>query len=358
MRRSETVTPGPRWSHSAALLAMPLTVAAVLCAAGDGVARPAERARSPAGPVSDLSVLSRTPARPLAIQAMTTVGAGGVGYFSDPNPVRLASSGSGRQVFSGTTRAVMECAYPLSPRCFSWTPATVDAGALRTEIAAAGASITNFQNLDVFQDDAGGWHAVLAIGVRNPTHPDRWTVLVHAHPTAKAPPGTIPLSWSADTVLSGSFSDRVDGNYDGKYVEDEGRLYLLYVRNFVPKPALRNGIVIQPMLSPTRPVPQGPTILLTPGDRYGALDSERYGDTQARLVEAPTIAQIAGKYALIYSTGAYQQVDYKAGVAWSDTLMPASGGRYRRVLKPDMQGIWGQPGRPEVRYLLQSQRPR
>jgi len=352
MRRSGRAKPNAGCRRAPALLAI-LAVAVLLCAAGDGLAQP------PGGPVSDISGCRETPTYPLAIEAMTTVGADGVGYFSDPSPVRLAPSRGGRtQVFSGTTKAVMSCAYPVSARCFSWTRAVVDAGALRPEIAAAGASVTNFQNLDGFQDDAGRWHAVLAIGVRSPTHLDHWTVLVHAHATAPAAPGAAPLAWSADTVLAGSFSNPVDGYYDGKYLEDGGRLYLLYVKNFAPRPALRNGIVIQPMLSPTRPAPESPTVLLTPGDRYGELDSEGYGNTLVKLVEAPYIARVAGKYALIYSTGAYQQVDYKAGVAWSDTLVPARGRRYRKVLEPDMQGIWGRPGRPEVRYLLQSQRPR
>ena len=337
---------------SSVLVALPLIVAALLCPAG-GVARAAQ----PLGMSdADVSGLGVTPTGSLAIQPMTTIGADGVGYFADPYPVRLAPSNGGQtQVFSGTTKAIIWCAYPVSARCFAWTPATIDTGALGAEIAAAGASITNLQNLDVFQDDVGGWHAALTIGVHSAAHPNHWTVLVHAHATAPAAPGIAPLAWSADTVLQGSFSEPVAGNHDGKYFQEGGRLYLVYVKNFVPKPALRNGIVIQPMLSPTQPEPGGPTTLLMPGDRYGALNSEFYGNTQAKLVEAPYIAKIAGKYALIYSTGAYQQVDYKAGVAWSDTLMPAPGSRYRKVLEADVQGVWGQPSRPEVRYLLQSQ---
>jgi len=199
---------------------------------------------------------------------------------------------------------------------------------------------------------------VLAIGVRSAAHPGHWTVLVHAHPSTVGTLGTVPPAWSADTVLAGSFSHPEEGNYDGKYLLDGGRLYLLYVKNFVPEPALRNGIVIQPMLSPAQAAPEGATTLLMPGVRDGALDSEWYGHTQAKLVEAPYIVRIAEKYALIYSTGAYQQADYKAGVAWSDTLQPAGGKLYRKVLETDSRGIWGHPGRPEVRYLLQSQRPR
>ena len=321
-------------------------MAALLCPACGGTAKAAQPPAIPAA----------TPTPPLAIQPMTTIGAGGAGYFADPYPVRLAPSNGGRTlVFSGTTKAIMWCSYPVSARCFSWTPATIDLGTVGAEIAAAGASFTNFQNLDVFQDDAGGWHAALAIGVNSPAHPNHWTVLVHAHAAAAAAPGIAPTAWSADTVLSGSFANPVEGNYDGKYFEDGGQLYLLYVKNLVPGPALRNGIAIQPMLSPTQPAPGNPTILLTPGDQYGPLNSEWYANTQAKLVEAPYIAKIAGKYALIYSTGAYLDVGYKAGVAWSDTLMPAPGAQYRKVLATDAQGVWGQPGRPEVRYLMQSQ---
>jgi len=175
---------------------------------------------------------------------------------------------------------------------------------------------------------------VLAIGVHSPSHPHHWTVLVHAHPGTGAAPGAVPLAWSADTVLSGSFSNPLDGNYDGKYFEDRGQLYLLYVSNLAPRPALRNGIMIQPMLSPTRLAPEGPTLLLAPGDWYGALGSEGYDHAQAELVEAPSIMKIAGKYALIYSTGGYRSLDYKAGVAWSDTLMPVPGGVTGRRRNP------------------------
>ncbi len=150
----------------------------------------------------------------LAIQPMTTIGADGSGYVSDPYPVHLTEPGTARiQAFSGTTKAFMACAYPISPRCFSWTPGTVDAGGLRSAIAAAGATVTNIQNLNAFQDNAGVWHAVVAIGVNSPAHPAHWTILAHAHSTTTG----VPLAWAADTVLSGSFSDPVAGNYDGKY---------------------------------------------------------------------------------------------------------------------------------------------
>jgi hypothetical protein len=288
---------------------------------------------------------------------MTTINSATMsGYFEDPVSVRLAQSGgSTRLIFSGTTKATMSCNYPITPRCFSWTPLTVNAGSLASQISAAGASITNFQNLHAFQADDRSWHAVLAIGVNTPAQPDHWTVLVHARPVSGDGGDVMPLAWTADTVLSGSFSQRVDGNYDGKYYQEGDQLYLLYVKNFAPKPALRNGIVIQPMVSPTQPAATGPTTLLTTGTAAGPLVSENYANTQAKLVEAPFIARIDGKYALFYATGAYREADYKTGVAWSDTLLPAPGGSYRKVLQPDPQNVWGS-GASEVLYLLQSQK--
>lgn len=292
-----------------------------------------------------------------ATQPMTTVNTTTMaGYFEDPVNVRLApSAGNTRLVFSGTTTATMACSYPVTAQCFTWTKLTVDAGSLASQITAAGAHVTNYQNIDAFQADDGSWHAVVAIGVASTAQPDHWTVLVHAHPSGGGGGGPMPLAWSADTVLSGSFSQRVDGNYDGKYYQEGNQLYLLYVKNFAPKPALRNGIVIQPMVSPTQVSSTGPTTLLTTGLTSGPLVSENYAATQAKLVEAPYIVKMAGKYALLYATGAYREADYKTGVAWSDTLLPAAGGRYRKVLQPDPQNVWGS-GPDEVRYLLQSQK--
>ncbi|HVY15244.1 MAG TPA: hypothetical protein VHB27_08455, partial [Rhodopila sp.] len=266
------------------------------------LAQPAD-ARRP-----DQAVDGLVRARPLAIEPLTTIGAAGSGYFEDPYPVRLAPSRPSQMVaISGTTKAIMRCRIPLAPSRCTWTPAQFDVGALADGITAAGDTFTNFQNLNVFQDDQGGWHAVLAIGVKRRGAPagDHWTVLVHARPASAASPDQVPLQWVADTVLSGSFSERVDGNYDGKYLEDDGKLYLLFVKNFTSRPALRNGIVIQPMVSPTQKEPVPPATLLTTGDRFGPLNSERYDHTAAKLVEAPFITRIDGKYALIYSTGAY-----------------------------------------------------
>ncbi|WP_157134763.1 hypothetical protein [Sphingomonas sp. PAMC 26605] len=294
----------------------------------------------------------------LAIEPMTSIDGNGSGYFADPQPIHLASSERSVQLLSGTTKAILACRYPTRPGCFSWKPITIDAGSLRPMIAAAGATVTNFQNLDLYQDDDGGWHAAVTIGVRSAAHPKHWTVIAHAHPTSPALPGSAPTTWSADVVLGGSFSKPVEGNYDAKYFEDNGRLYMLYVDAIATPPALRNAIFLQPMLSPTRLAPTRRFALLAPEDRANGreLASELYGNTQARLVEAPYISRIGGKYALIYSSGAYLTTGYKAGIAWSDTLLPSAGGSYRKVFAADSGGIWGERGKREVRYLVQSAR--
>lgn len=290
--------------------------------------------------------------QPMTIVNMTTKS----GYFEDPANVRLAPSlGNTKLIFSGTTKATMSCAFPLTARCFSWTSITVNAGSLASQISAAGATITNYQNIHAFQADDGSWHAVVAIGVRNAANPNYWTILVHASPVGATDVNTMPVAWAADTVLSGSFSDRVDGNYDGKFYQEGSQLYLLYVKNFVPNPGLRNGIVIQRMLSPTQLAAEAPVTLLTTGLAADTLVSELYANTTSKLVEAPYIAKIGGKYALFYATGAYREADYKTGVAWSDTLLPVAGGRYRKVVQLDPTNIWGS-GANEVRYLLQSHR--
>jgi hypothetical protein len=306
---------------------------------------------------SDAQPVQTSPA--LAIQPMTQIGEDGSGYLADPQPIRtMPSSGNRVQMLSGTTKAIVRCAYPIKPGCFSWTPITVTAGTLKAQIEAAGAHQTNIQNTDIFQDDHGGWHAAVTIGVASERHPKHWTIVAHAHPVGPQNADTPPTTWEADTVLSGSFSRPVEGNYDGKYFEDGGRLYLLYVDTIAPPPALRNAIFLQPMESFTRPAATPRIMLLHPGDREGDLQSESYANTQAKLVEAPYISRVGDKYALVYSSGAYLTPGYKAAVAWSDTLIPAGGRLYRKVMQIDQNGIWGHPGGREVHYLVQSERPR
>ena len=289
---------------------------------------------------------------------LTTINSSGDGYMADPQPVRLDRANALREVIiSGTTHAVLQCSFPVLAECFSSRSLRITGGSLQSMIAAAGGQITNIQNVDLFQNDRGEWHAAVTIGIRTMAHPKHWTVVAHAHPVGPVSPDTPPNDWAADTLLAGSLTEASNGNYDGKYYEEEGRLYLLYVRGIAPPPALRNEIVLQPMQTEAEIASLPASVLLTPGDRDGELNSEWYANTQAKLVEAPYLSRVAGKYLLVYSTGAYLTEGYKTGVAWSDSLMPVGNGRYRKVLLRDAGNVWGPRGRLEVRYLLQSQKP-
>jgi hypothetical protein len=211
------------------------------------------------------------------------------GYFQDPYPVRKAPSNSPDiQLISGTTQELLSSAYPLQPQGFKAEPVVINRDPLQPEIDKAGATFTNYQNVDMFQTSSGEWHMVLAIGVVKNGAPHYWTVIVHAHPNGEAKPGLAPTQWTADTVLSGSFSTFVNGNYDCKYFEDKGQLYLVYVENLKENP-VRNGIVIQPMSSPRKPAAAAPTLLLQPNEHDGGFNSELYANTGAKVIEADNL---------------------------------------------------------------------
>ena len=295
-------------------------------------------------------------AEPLNILPMTQVNVGAhTGYMSDPYPIRRAPSQSREiQLLSGTTPNLLACAYPVSARCFTSTETAVDSSAVMPQIRAAGMQFHGIQNRDFFQANDGSWHMVVAIDF-GPNKNTNRTLIAHASANVEAAPGSAPTRWSVDRVLVGSFSELDQGNYDCKYFEDKGKLYLLYVKNLQPNP-LVNGIVIQPMLSPTRLAQVGPTLLLSPERQDGGFNSETFATTNAKLVEAANIQVINGKYAMAYSTGSYLTAGYKAGVAWSDTLFPAAGHEYRKVLEPDYGNVWKNPSRIDVHYLIQSQK--
>ena len=283
------------------------------------------------------------------------------GFFSDPYPIRLAPAVSpfAPQFFSGTTKEILACPdHIVGADCIDLSSITVSPGALATQARASGSTITVSKTQNIFEDDTGAFHMAMTFQVSNPAFPGvpHWNVIVHAHPTNQSD----PTSWVADTLLVGSFSQPAKADYDGKYFEDSGRLYLIYSKPLTEKPAaLHDGIVAQPMVSFTQPAAVAPTILLEPDDANGGLNSEYFFGLPPRngfkLVETGNITKINGKYALAYSTGAFDEIGYKAGVAWSDTLLPAPGTFYRKVLQQDTQDVWGQPDHLEVRYLLQSQ---
>ena len=279
------------------------------------------------------------------------------GYFQDPYPIPLLGvSGTPVQLFSGTTKSILVCPPEIDANCVAPVSVSLDQGTLTAQAAAAGATLTTSDNYNIYLDGSGHWQMAATFYVKNPTLPSKgaWTVIVHAHPSNQQ----LPTAWIADTLLVGSFAQPARANYDGKYFVDGSSLYLIYSKNLSSKP-VHDGIVAQRMVSPTRKAAVGPVVLLEPAPGAG-LNSELFfendPDSEFKLVETGNITRIDGKYALAYSTGAFDEGDYKAGVAWSDTLLPKPGSFYRKVLRPDPTAIWGKPG-PEVQYLLQSQEP-
>jgi hypothetical protein len=296
----------------------------------------------------------------IVVQPMTmVVPSTHTGYFSDPYPVQqtTASGASTVPAFSGTTRQVLNCPGTLQPDCFTATADTLDSTTFSQQAASYGSSITGFENLNIFQDRAGAWHMAVTAQVNNPSAPQGqtdWHVIMHAHPTSTT--AGIPTAWKADALLVGSLSGWDAGNYDGKYFDDAGTLYLVYSMNLPDK---SNGIVAQAMQSATQTASSAPVPLLGPETSNGGYNSEYFYGLNPpkpyKQIETGNISKVQGKYVLAYSVGSYDQPDYKAGVAWSDTFLPPSGSYYQRPQKIDTANVWGQPNHAEVPYLLQSQ---
>jgi hypothetical protein len=297
----------------------------------------------------------------IAIQPMTSFASNAAdGYFSDPYPIQTTTplGTSTVPAFSGTTKKLLNCPGALQAGCFTATADSLDASAFATQTAAAGTSISGFENLNIYQDSSGAWQMAVTARVTGPaTNPpakQKWNVIMHAHPLSGS--SGIPTAWVADAVLKGSLSTWAAGNYDGKYFDDAGTLYLVYSMNL---PDGYNGIAAQAMQSATQRAASDPVPLLGPETGDGGYNSELfYGLDPSKTykqIETGNVSKIQGKYVIAYSAGSYDLPDYKAGVAWSDSFLPPSGSYYKRGQKTDTAGVWGQPNHAEVQYLLQSQ---
>jgi hypothetical protein len=304
---------------------------------------------------------SPTPAPAQVIQPMTNVTEHPrQGYFSDPYPIHVAASDAAAipQSFSGTTKEVLSCAGSPTAGCFHASQLTVTIGsALAQQAAASGSTLRTGINNNIFQDDSGAWHMAVTYYVSNLKHPTAraWTAILHAHPVSVSG-SAVPTSWVADSLLVGSFVSPTKADYDGKYFEDAGKLYLVYSDRLSDTPA-RDGIVAQLMSSPESVASAPPTVLLAPGDYKSELFFGLHQPSTFKLIETGNLTEVDGKYVMAYSTGAYDEPDYKIGLAWSDTFLPGQGASYRKITMPDTAGVWGKAGQPEVRYLLQAQQP-
>ena len=300
-----------------------------------------------------------------AIQPMTNVDTTThTGYFSDPYPIHVAPwlRDSTPQAFSGTSKDILTCpGVNPTPDCFHGTAFTVTVDtALVAQAAALGTQITTtIENSNIYQDNNGELSMAATLYVKNPAYPDvkHWNVIVHAHPTDPR----LPLNWMADSVLVGTFQTPTDANYDGKYFEDGEKLYLIYSKRLSkPGEPAHDGIVAQLLQSPAVAAATEPVTLLAPDTVNNGFNSEYFfvdrPKSSFKLIETGNITKIGDKYVMAYSTGDYEETDYKAALAYSDTLLPANGGSYKRILAVDTAGIWGQPGHDEVVYLLQAEK--
>lgn len=314
------------------------------------------------------------------IEKMLAAPDGGSPFFSDPYPVYRTQHGTSvadPHIVFGTPKAAMLCPGPLRSGCYRRIPITIQLSPTVTAQATAdGTIIVGTQNHNPFQGANGAWDMALTVSVRpqpapgqpttdrpkaGPPQPGRprshWTVVLHAHPVGPADP--VPTTWVADSVLEGSLAHDERANYDGKYYENAGALYLLYSKRLSEKPG-RAGIVAQPMSSPTQPSDSPPVVLLEPGSGAEFSSEDFFLDapkSQFKLVETGNISQIDGRYVMAYSAGAFDENDYKTGLAWSTTFLPPNGSTYQKLVIPDPSNLWHNPGHQDVAYLMQSQHP-
>jgi len=294
----------------------------------------------------------------IVIQPMTTVNvSSATGYFQDPYPIHTLASATtpGLPTFSGTTKQLLSCSGNLQPGCFSGAAVTLDSAAFARQVQNAGSSLVTVEGLNIYQDSTGTWQMAATAVLKNPKFANPWNVIVHCHPTT-VPAAGIPTAWIEDTLLIGSLNTFDYDDYDAKYFEDSGKLYLTYNKQLVLG---QDAVVAQGMASATATDGTATITLLGPETANGGYNSE-YSEglnpsSNVKLIETGNIRKIQGKYVMTYSDGAFNRPDYKCGIAWSDTFLPAAGTYYTRVQKTDTAGVWGQPGHAEVQYLLQSQ---
>ena len=304
---------------------------------------------------------STPPALAAGIHPLTPVNASAnTGYFEDPLPIhQTGAAGSYLPSIAGTTHQILDCT-TLAASCYTPSTLTITTGDALTSQLPANTQLKGYQNNNVYQDNAGNWQMATTVTVNNPSaNPNGlpWNVILHASPVSGSATSAngVPLSWTADTLLVGSFTTQANANYDGKYIEDNGTLYLIYSQRLQPSPA-QDGIVAQSMVSATQLSSSPPAPLLAPENNSdGGYKSELFDcastTNQFKLIETGNISVVNGKYAMAYSTGSYETPCYKVGIAWSDSLI----GPYKKVLQSDTNNIWQNPAaESEVVYLIQS----
>lgn len=287
-----------------------------------------------------------------------------IGYFSDP--YHIPYQNETRVYISGTTHKYLECDGGLTPKCatlennedIQWNVTEE----LQQQLNKTKVQVCGVAGIHPFQTVSGNnksWDAAVTLHVQeNGTVCEGlkgWSVIVHASPKNLTHVDTPPLAWIGDKVLVGTFTEKADANYDGKYFRTpEGKLFLIYEKNLHPKPMKRDGVVAWPMkdfMTPADPN-QNATVLIAPDEGLNSENYHNHTDENFKLIENGNIRAINGKFIMAYSVAAYNRPTYKIAIAYSDTFLPADG--YRKVMKKNPDQLWGSTKEKEVYYLLQA----
>ncbi|NQT51840.1 hypothetical protein HQ576_07315, partial [bacterium] len=167
-------------------------------------------------------------------------------------------------------------------------------------------------------------------------------------------PGRPVTRWKLRRLLIGGRTRAEGTAYDQKmYRLADGSLYLVYNTRAPGSPNV--GIYAARMKDPATLDTGAPAVPLLVPEGYAS--ESRHG-TALRICEGNTIRRLGGKWVLVYSVGAFDLINYKIGLAYSDSFLPPKGKTYQKVLIDDLNGTWGKVGkRQEVCYLLQSHKP-
>lgn len=193
----------------------------------------------------------------------------------------------------------------------------------------------------------GRWHAYGSVHVGNFN-----TFICHFQALTQEWPVT---QWRLDKVLVGTPSSHT---YETKVYADSTGDYLFYVDHLADG---NNHIMVQKLRAPDEIDDSfAPYPVLSP---EGLASEYRNGRAGMQICEGPNVVRLASSgtpvYALFYSVGDFARKNYKLGVAYSDSLVPAAGQQYLKPKAADPAGLWGNPGTPaEVVYLLQTETDR
>ena len=154
--------------------------------------------------------------------------------------------------------------------------------------------------------------------------------------------------WKFKNVVVGDPSKQDWNCYESKILQDKDKtLYLMYVE----RTGRDNFIYAQKLKSWGRIDAAAPRRLMLRSEGYRSEDRDKPGGMQ--IVEGGSIIEWKGKYILLYSAGDFLLNNYKLGMAFSDTLIPAKGHMYHKVKIPDPKKVWGDKGsKEEIGYLF------